>query len=85
MILVKALVAVHDCHEVFGIRQVDDVVGIAGEHVHCLDLIATYFKLYDFIRTELTLLDLAVTSHNDEELPLGVVPVFALVMPVWRC
>ena len=81
MVGVETLVAVHDSHEVFGVRQVDDVVGIAGEHVNGLDLVAAHLKLNDFIGTELALLNLAVTGNDYEELPLGVMPMFAFGNP----
>lgn len=75
---VEALVAVHHCHEVFGVRQVNDVMGISWEHVHGLNLITAYLELDDFICAELTLLDFAVTGHHNKELPLGIVPVLSL-------
>ena len=38
-ILITYFVAVHDCHKVFGIRKVYDVVGVAREHDYRLDLV----------------------------------------------
>ena len=35
---VKDFVAVHDGDEVFGIREVDDIVGVTGEHVNRLNV-----------------------------------------------
>ena len=61
----------------FGVAEVDDVVRVAGKHVDALDVVARDFKLDDFIRAELALLNEAVTADHDEELPLGVVPVLA--------
>ena len=76
---VEYLVAVHYSYEVFGVGEVDDVVGVAGEHVDALDVVAGDFELDDFAFgvVEVALLDKAVTAHHDEELPLGVVPVLA--------
>ena len=37
---VEDLVAVHDCYEVLGVGEVDDVVGVAGEHDDGLDVVA---------------------------------------------
>ena len=51
---------------------------IAWEHVDSLDVVAAHLELYDFVRSNLAFLDEAVASNNDEEFPLGVVPVFAL-------
>ena len=52
-------------------------MGVAGEHMYALNVVASDFKLYDFICAEFTLLDKAVTADNDEELPLGVVPMLS--------
>ncbi len=46
--------------------------------MHGLYLVTAYLELDDFISTELALLYLAMTGNDDEELPLGVVPVLAL-------
>ena len=60
--------------------EVDDVMGIAGEHVDGLDVIAINFPLQHaaFGVIEVTLLDEAVTLDHNELLKLGVVPVLAL-------
>ena len=42
---VEDFVAVHDCNEIFSIRKVDYIVGIARQHVDCFDLIPAYFKI----------------------------------------
>ncbi len=75
MIGVETLVAVHDRHEVVGVRQVNNIVGVAGEHMDGFDFVAADLELQDFVRADPALLDKAVTGNNDEELPLGVVPV----------
>ena len=75
LLWIENLVAVHHCDEVFGVGEVDDVVGVAGEHVDALDVVASDFKFDDFIGAQLALLDEAVTADNDEKLPLGVVPM----------
>ena len=77
---VEDFVAVHDGDEVFGFRKIDDVMGIAGEHVHGLDVVAGDFPFEDlsFRVIEVSLLDEAVAFDNDELLELGVVPVLAL-------
>ena len=74
---VEALVAVHYGYEVVGLREVDDVMGVAGEHVHGFDFVAADLELDDFVGADAALLYLAVAGHDDEELPLCVVPVFA--------
>ena len=40
---VEHFVAVHHCHQVLGVGEVDDVVGVAGEHDDGLDFVTTYF------------------------------------------
>ena len=75
---VEDLVAVHHRDEVFRVAEVDDVVGIARQHVYALDVVASHLELNDLIGAKLTLLDEAVTAHHNEELPLGVVPMLAL-------
>ena len=52
-------------------------MGVAGEHVDGLDVVAGDLELDDFIGAQLALLDEAVAGDDDEELPLGVVPVLA--------
>ena len=37
---VEDLVAVHNCYEVLGVGEVDDVVGVAWEHDDGLDVVA---------------------------------------------
>ena len=64
--------------EVFGIGEVDDVVGIAGEHDDGLDFVTTHLIVEDFVRALLAELDEAVARDDDELFPLGVVPMLAL-------
>lgn len=78
MIRVKDLIAGHDRNQVFRIRQVDDIVRPARDHMNCFDLIAGNLKLHHFARIDVPLLDQSMTRHHDEQLPLTVVPVLAL-------
>ena len=77
MIRIEDFVAPHDGDEVFGVTEVDDVVGVAREHVDGLDVLAADFEFDDFIGVDLSFLDEAVACYYDEELPFGVVPVLA--------
>ena len=77
MVRVENLVAGHHRHQIFRFRQVDDVVGPAGNHVDGLDLVTGNFKLYRFAGVDVPLLNQSVTSHHNEQLPLGVVPVLS--------
>ena len=82
---VEDLVGPHDGDEVLGVGEVDDVVGVAGQHLDCLDLVAGNLEAYDGVfpsgcrvDTELSFLNETAPLHNYEDLPLGVVPVLAL-------
>ena len=75
---VERLVGPHDGDERVGVGEIDDVVGVAGEHVHSLDAVVTDVKLYHLVGANLSLLDEGMAADNDEELPLGVVPMLAL-------
>ena len=50
----------------------------AGQHLHGLNPLAADLVLTYFIRTDAALLNQAMTCHDDEKLPLGVMPMFAL-------
>lgn len=75
---IKYLVAIHDGDEVFGVGEVDDVVGVAGEHDDTLDFVTTHLVVEDFVGAFLAELDEAVAGDDDELFPLGVVPMLAL-------
>ena len=47
------------------------------DHMYCLDLIPGDLKLYSLTRINIPLLNQSVACHNDEKLPLGVMPVLA--------
>ena len=52
-------------------------MGVTWKHVDSFDLVTTNLKVKDFVRVDATLLDKSMAAHNDEELPLGVVPVLS--------
>ena len=58
---IENFVAIHDGDEVLGVGEVDDVVGVAGEHLHSLYLLAAHFVVPDFIRSLLAELNKAMT------------------------
>ena len=37
---IENLVAIHDCYEILGVGEVDDVMGVAREHDDGLDVVA---------------------------------------------
>ena len=46
---IEDFVAVHNGHKVFSLREIDDVVGVAREHYHALDLVAADLEFYHFV------------------------------------
>ena len=66
MIGVKDLVAGHHRHQIFRLRQVDDVVGPAGNHMDSLNLVSGNFKLDRFPGVDIPLLNQSVTGNHDE-------------------
>ena len=81
MIWIKHLICPHHGNEVLRLRQIDDIVRVSRQHMNCLDLISGYLKLDYFISSNLPFLNEAVTGYNNEELPLGVMPVLSLCDP----
>ena len=75
---IEELVGPHQSNQVLGFAEIDDVVGIAGQHVDRLNVLAADLKFQDLICAQLPLLDQPVAGDHDEELPFGVVPVLAL-------
>ncbi len=75
---VKHLVGPHDGDQILGVAEVDDVVGVAGQHVDGLNAVAGDLELQDLVAADPALLNEAVAGDDDEELPLGVVPMLAL-------
>lgn len=84
MILVKHLIAIHHSNEILCIREINDVMRIAREHMHTLDIVPRYLKLNDLISANLALLDQSMPSNHNKELPLRVVPVLTLGNPGLR-
>ena len=66
---IEHLVAVHHCHQILGVAEVDDVVRITRKHVHRLDVVAAHLKLDNFVRAFLALLNQPATFHDDEKFP----------------
>ena len=77
MLWIKRFICPHDGDEIFGLGEVDDVVRVAGKHLHSGDFFAGHFKFDDFAAADSALLNQTVTGNNDENLGLGVVPVLA--------
>ena len=79
-IRVEDFVAVHDGDEVFGIAEVYDIVGVARKHVNALDIVTRDFPFQHLALgvVEAALLNKSMSCYDNEELPLGVVPVLTL-------
>ena len=77
---VEDFVAVHDTNEVFGVAQIDDVVGVARKHDDALNLIARDLIVENLgIRVGfISQLNKSVSRDYCEVLELAVVPVLAL-------
>ena len=74
---VEDFVAVHYCDEIFCVREVYYIVGVARQHVDCFYLVSADFEVQNLICSVFSLLYESVAAHNDEELPLGVVPMLS--------
>ena len=77
---IKDLIAIHHRDKVLRVGEVDDVMCIARQHVDALDVVARDLEFDDlpFGVVQVALLDEAVTTDHDEELPLGMMPVLPL-------
>ena len=69
MIWVKLLVCPHQGDKILRVRQVDDVVRPAGDHVNGFDLIARNLKRYSLVGVDIALLNQRSAGYNDEKLP----------------
>ena len=83
MLRIEGFVRPHQRHQIFRFRKVDDVVRVAGQHMHRFNFVTGHFKVHHriglavFIRSDATFLDESVPRHHDEEFPLRVVPVLS--------
>ena len=75
---IKDLIRSHDVHKILHLGQIYDIMDIAGQHVNSLNAITTHLKLDKFISTDLAFLNEVMSSNNDEEFPLAVVPMLPL-------
>ena len=81
---IKGLVGPHHRHQVLGVAEVDDVVGVSRQHMDGFNLLPAHvirengIRLSVFIHPHPPFLDTGMTGHDDEKFPLGVMPVLAL-------
>ena len=78
MIRVKAFVGPHEGDEVFRFGEVDDIMGIPGEHMDGLDVFSVHVEVQHFVGADFTLLNQPFAGDHDEQLPFGVVPMLSL-------
>lgn len=75
---IENFVAVHYCYEFIRIAQVNNIVSVTREHNDALDFISTYLIIEDFTGSFLAKLNQTMTGNNDEQLPLGMMPMLTL-------
>ena len=75
MTRVEELVRPHERDEVLGIRQIDDIMRPAGDHVDGFDLVAADLKADFLVRVDIAFFNQRATADDDEELPFTVMPV----------
>ena len=78
MVGIEELVRPHEGDEDLSVAKIDDIMRPAGDHVDGFDLVAADLKADFFIRVDIALFDQRTIADDDEELPLGVVPVLTL-------
>lgn len=78
LLRIKNLITSHDSNQIFRIRQIDDIMSPAGNHIDCFDLIPAYFKFHRLSGVNISLLDQTVSVNNNKLLPFGVMPMLAL-------
>ena len=81
MLRVKNFITGHHRHQILCFRQVDDIVGPARDHINCFNLISADFKLCRFTCMDIPFLNQSMPGHNNEQLPLGIMPVLPLCDP----
>ena len=77
MLVVKLFVCPHQRDQILSVAAVDYVVGVAGQHVNGLYIVARNLKVEYFVRADLALLYQRPSAYDNEELPLGVMPMLA--------
>ncbi len=75
---IEELVGPHQSNQILGFAEIDDVVGIAGQHMHGLDLLTADLKFQHLVRAQPALLNESVAGDDDKELPFRMVPMLPL-------
>ena len=84
MLRVERLIGPHQGHKLLRIRQIDDIVGIARDHIYHRDLFPADFIIYHRVRIAFLILpdppelDQAMAGHHHKLLILRVMPVLPL-------
>lgn len=81
-VCIKYFITIHYRNQILSIAQINDIVGIARKHYYTLNLVSSDFVFDDSVLRRRvgifrTHLYLSVPTDNDEQLPLGVVPMLA--------
>lgn len=75
LLRVKYLIAGHDRDKILGLRKIDNAVRPAGNHMYRFDLVAGHLKFHRFTGIDVALPDPTMPGNNNEQLPLGIVPM----------
>ena len=78
MARVEDLITGHNGYKVFGVREIDNIMRPAGDHVDGFYFVSGHFKFYQLSCIDISFLDQAMAMNHDKLLPFGVVPVLAL-------
>ena len=69
MVWIKHLITSHDSNQIFSIRQIDDIMCPAGDHVNCFNLVAADLKFEHLVTADTVLLNESVSRHDNEKFP----------------
>ena len=77
MIRVEDFIAEHHRDKVLCIREINNIMGIAWQHMNALDVLTCYFEFYYLSRSNLPFLNESMACYDNEELPFCVMPVLS--------
>ena len=84
MLRIKQFICPHQSHQILCLGKIDDIMRIPGNHMYGFHLFPGDFKAYDrkgvsvFIKTYLPFLNQTMSSNDDEQFPLRMMPMLSL-------
>ena len=78
MARVEDLITGHNGYKVFGVREIDNIMRPAGDHVDGFYFVSGHFKFYQLSCIDISFLDQAMAMNHDKLLPFGMMPMFSL-------